>query len=475
MKLITNIYPPLLSLSSILLEQSKDLKEIKAAVAYCKDYKLFEYCKQHKIKLDYYGRLDASINLNLENLKDVLTDGISIHIIGGTKFHPKVIWCYNYGAYIGSANLTKSAWKENIECGLWLTQKELEDNHLIDPLSNFFTFIQKKSKLLSSISDQDISELNRHKQNNPQNSEASLIIKRIIGNFDGCSKKEYSNIKPQSKKKRQTLNPDQNFDEKKVENFKFWNELVRKELEKRKEMTGLEMSKPLTKYRNCIAINLKPIEYKNHIRAFRIGKSPSHEIGVYYGFKNEDKEDYDKLKKEKMFHLIKNKSFGTGRIESWPMTFNFIKDGGVKEEDKQWIVDRIIDLLRALRNPEKNFQSDQQISTNKTYRKGSGWNDETEMMCLLIFKILKDENFPRGKQAKLCKKMASIPQIGLKEKSINSKISDYKKASSYKSFSHDSTNTKYIYEKYHKLSIRKLEKKIQSLTKYEFNGFSKKG
>ena len=123
MKLITNIQPPLLT--DIFLKQSKDLKEIKAAVAYCNYYKLFEYCKKHEIKLNYYGRLDPSINLSLKNLKNFLTDDISIYIIGGTKFHPKVIWCYGYGAYIGSANLTKSAWEENIECGLWLTQKEL--------------------------------------------------------------------------------------------------------------------------------------------------------------------------------------------------------------------------------------------------------------------------------------------------------------------------------------------------------------
>ena len=165
---------------------------LKVAVAYCKNYELFEYCKNQRIKLDYFGRLDDSINLDLEKLKSFLTDDISIHIIGGSKFHSKVIWCNGYGAYIGSANLTQSAWENNIECGLWVTQKELEDDGLTNSLNDFFKFIQKEAKLLKDISGQDISKLNKLKeqtQNSLSNSEASLIIKEKIGIFDGCSKR----------------------------------------------------------------------------------------------------------------------------------------------------------------------------------------------------------------------------------------------------------------------------------------------
>ena len=320
MKLITNIQPPFLT--DILLKQFKDLKEIKAAVAYCKDYKLLEYCKKHKIKLNYYGRLDSSINLNLKDLKNFLTSGdISIHIIGGAKFHPKIIWCYDYGAYIGSANLTKSAWEENIECGLWLTQKELKDNYLINSLNDFFTFIQQKSKLLSSISDQDILELNKYQPDNSENPKISAMIKRLFGNFEGCSKKEHSNINPPSKKK---------------------------------------------------------------------------------------------------------------------------------------------------------FQPDQQTA-NKPYKKGSGWNDVTEMMCLLISKILAEENFPRRRQTGLCREMADIPNIGLKKGTISAKVSNYKSVSGVNNPSNASKHTKRIYKQYHKLSIKELTEKIQSLTKYKFTGFSKKG
>jgi len=213
MKLITNIQPPLLS--NIFFEKTENLKEIKAAVAYCENYELFEYCKKNEIRLDYYGRFDNTLNLDLQKLKSFLTDDISIHIIGGNKFHPKVIWCNNYGAYIGSANLTLSAWKNNIECGLWLTQEELKDNQLVEPLKGFFRFIQEESKSLKDISDQDISKLNKLKkqkqtQKSLSNLKADLIIKEIFGVFPGCSsnkKKEEKivSVRPASVEEKELL------------------------------------------------------------------------------------------------------------------------------------------------------------------------------------------------------------------------------------------------------------------------------
>ena len=203
MKLVTNTQSP--RLCEILFEERslEKIKEIKVAMAYCKDYKLFEYCKENKIRLDYYGRLDYTINLDLKKLKEFLLDDryISIHIIGGNKFHPKVIWCNNYGAYIGSANLTQSAWRDNIECGLWLTQKELEENHLIDSLNVFFTFIKDKTKAndLRKISDCKIQELNQHKKNPPE--ENHELLNDVIRVFHGCSSNKNDEEKPSSAKK----------------------------------------------------------------------------------------------------------------------------------------------------------------------------------------------------------------------------------------------------------------------------------
>ena len=53
-------------------------------------------------------------------------------------FHAKVLWLRGVGAYIGSANLTQQAWWQNIECGLWIAEDELEEQGLDDALVQFF-------------------------------------------------------------------------------------------------------------------------------------------------------------------------------------------------------------------------------------------------------------------------------------------------------------------------------------------------
>ena len=99
-----------------------------------------------------------------------------------------------------------------------------------------------------------------------------------------------------------------------------------------------------------------------------------------------------------------------------------------------------------------------------TDREGLDWNDVTEMMCLLIFKKLKEQGFLRGLQKSHCKKMASIPNIGLSEGSISAKVSNYKSVAGINKPSNASKNTERIYKENHKLSIKELEEKIQNRT-----------
>ena len=356
MKLITNIQPPFLS--DILFKQLTKCKKIKASVAYCSNYELFEYCKKNKIKLDYYGRLDDTINLELQNLKKFLTDDISIHIIAGDNFHPKVIWCDGYGAYIGSANLTKSAWEENIECGLWLDQKELENNLLNNSLEDFFKFIKKVSKPLNNISEQDILKLKKTKekmsQQNKKNvslkSDSSNIMKKY-GIFYGCKKENDLNTKSQFKKDKKNSKINEKFYTPEAkENFYFFKRL-KKNLEKRREMSGLKVSEPRggPHCHNSIEINLQPIRYKNHIKAYRLFRKRGNIIAVYYGFQETDKEYYEKLKNGKMSQLIKKGYFETEGDGNFPLGFRTETGRGNERADNQWIVDRIIFLLKALR------------------------------------------------------------------------------------------------------------------------------
>ena len=46
------------------------------------------------------------------------------------NFHCKIIYAKNLGAYIGSANMSQSAWSKNFEAGVWLEEKELVNNEL---------------------------------------------------------------------------------------------------------------------------------------------------------------------------------------------------------------------------------------------------------------------------------------------------------------------------------------------------------
>jgi len=41
--------------------------------------------------------------------------------------HAKVIWWREYGLYIGSANLTASAWYKNVEAGCFFPESEISD------------------------------------------------------------------------------------------------------------------------------------------------------------------------------------------------------------------------------------------------------------------------------------------------------------------------------------------------------------
>ena len=79
-----------------------------------------------------------------------------------------------------------------------------------------------------------------------------------------------------------------------------------------------------------------------------------------------------------------------------------------------------------------------------SYRTNSKWNDSNEIKCLIIFKKLKLENFPRGKQAELSRDLSKT--TGLKYGSISGKNSS----------SNASLNTISFYKKYHKLSIKEL-------------------
>jgi hypothetical protein len=134
-----------------LLENAPDdIEMVKAAVAYASDDELLKFCLARKIPLMFYGRMDHSMPVSLPILKKFLTAGPSYQCkLVYKHYHPKVIWLVNYGAYIGSANLSRSAWTSNVECGIWFTEGDLKMHGIDVELVDLFEKVEKESEVLT--------------------------------------------------------------------------------------------------------------------------------------------------------------------------------------------------------------------------------------------------------------------------------------------------------------------------------------
>ena len=92
------------------------------------------------------------------------------------------------------------------------------------------------------------------------------------------------------------------------------------------------------------------------------------------------------------------------------------------------------------------------------YRASSNWNEKNEIRCLVIFKRLQEQNFPRGKQMDCCREMSRI--TNLDPGNISAKVCNYKSIAGVNGASNASVNTINIYRKYGHLSVEELEKII---------------
>ncbi len=104
--------------------------------------------------------------------------------------------------------------------------------------------------------------------------------------------------------------------------------------------------------------------------------------------------------------------------------------------------------------------------SKRYYRDSSGWNNENEICCLIIFKKLQLKSFPRGKQMEYCREMAL--STSLSAENISAKVGNYKSVAGINNHSNASKNTKDLYKKYKDLSSNELEnllKKIKFKTK----------
>ncbi len=101
------------------------------------------------------------------------------------------------------------------------------------------------------------------------------------------------------------------------------------------------------------------------------------------------------------------------------------------------------------------------------YEYGSGWNDITELQCLLIMKKLYDKNF-YDTMADLCKELegkCKKRKFPLKYQSIRRKVSNYKSLAQINKESNHSSNTERLYEEYKNHSVKELELVIIEMQK----------
>ncbi|MDD6486203.1 MAG: phospholipase D-like domain-containing protein [Spirochaetales bacterium] len=118
---------------------------ISAAIAYTQDSLLLDTCIQKKIHLNWWGLFTSDISTKPELVRKALqhSDLITFYPFA-EYFHSKVIHFHGYGVYIGSHNMTYNALMENIEAGIFISEKDLSEDQ-INELNNFFAHLKSKS------------------------------------------------------------------------------------------------------------------------------------------------------------------------------------------------------------------------------------------------------------------------------------------------------------------------------------------
>ena len=132
---------------------SRDTEEVLAAVAYATDASLlFDWCCQNKIPLKFYGRLDDCVAVSVPILASFLSKKSPNFVCRLVQHHhAKVIWWRGVGTYIGSANLTGSAWYKNVEAGCFFSEEEISDEMGSDLLDLFATLDAHSTPLTEEL------------------------------------------------------------------------------------------------------------------------------------------------------------------------------------------------------------------------------------------------------------------------------------------------------------------------------------
>jgi hypothetical protein len=119
-------------------------------VAYANAGELFEWCWANTIPLRFWGRIDEGVPVSLNILRNFLarrSPNFTCKLV--THFHAKIIWWHGAGAYIGSANLSQSAWYNNIEAGCFFDEAEIIGSAMGTQLEEFFRRVDEYASPLT--------------------------------------------------------------------------------------------------------------------------------------------------------------------------------------------------------------------------------------------------------------------------------------------------------------------------------------
>lgn len=128
------------------LADSDDIQGIDLAVAYVtKMDAVFDLARDRDVPLKLYALADGSFPSPGVASRFIESGRTSWRLfLTRNYYHPKVMWFRGVGAYIGSANLTDRAWINNLECGIWLDQDDLDSLNWVDELTSIFAAISDR-------------------------------------------------------------------------------------------------------------------------------------------------------------------------------------------------------------------------------------------------------------------------------------------------------------------------------------------
>jgi hypothetical protein len=135
---------------------ARDTEEVLAAVAYATEGSLlFDWCWKNKIPLKFYGRLDEGVAVSIPILTSFLSHKSANFVCRLVQHHhAKVIWWRGFGAYVGSANLTDSAWYRNVEAGCFFPEADITEEMASDFRDLFATLDTHATPLTDELLDE---------------------------------------------------------------------------------------------------------------------------------------------------------------------------------------------------------------------------------------------------------------------------------------------------------------------------------